>query len=128
MRLLGEGVGQLIAFSLDEPLEQFDLCGLRVAVVHHLIEQLIDDNEIIANGLLLDVFEVALENVDEGVEEGEDENCIVIFAGDGDEVEIVVLVEVEEVIVLILDEGPAWGGGYLSVYSSYSRIFLLKTS
>jgi hypothetical protein len=62
------------------------------------------------------------------VEEGEDHDCVVILFGDGDEVEVVVFVEVEEVVVLVLDEGPAWGERYLRVYSSYSRIFLLKTS
>jgi hypothetical protein len=39
-----------------------------------------------------------------------------------------VLVEVEEVVVLVLYEGPAWEEGYLRVYSSYYRIFLLKMS
>lgn len=126
--LLGEGVGELVGLGLDEPLEQLDLCGLRVAVVHHLVEQLVDNNEVIADGLLLHIFEVALEDCHEGVEEGEDQHCVVIFLGDGDEVEVVVLVEVEEVVVLVLDERPTWGKEYLRVYSSYSRIFLLKTS
>lgn len=43
------------------------------------------------------------------MEECEDHDCVVIFLGDGDEVEVVVLVEVEEVVVPVLDEGPAWG-------------------
>ncbi len=41
------------------------------------------------------------------MEEGEDHDGVVILFGDGDEVEIVVFVEVEEVVVLILDKGPA---------------------
>lgn len=126
--LLGEGVGELVGLGLDEALEELDLGGLRVAVVHHFVEQFVDDDEVVADGLLLDVLEVALEDGHEGVEEGEDEDCVVIFLGDGDEVEVVVLVEVEEVVVLVLDEGPMWGRKYLRVYSSYSRIFLLKTS
>jgi hypothetical protein len=76
----------------------------------------------------LDILEIALEDVDEGVEEGEDEYCIIVFSGDCNEVEIVVLVEVEEIIIFALDDGSVSRKGYLRVYSSYSRIFLLKTS
>lgn len=126
--LFGEWIGQLVGLGFDESFEELDFGGLRVAVVHHFVEQLVDDDEVVPDGLLLDVLEVALEDVDEGMEEGEDHDCVIIFLGDGDDVEIVVFVEVEEVVVLVLDEGPAWGHSYLSVYSSYSSIFLLKTS
>jgi uncharacterized LabA/DUF88 family protein len=40
------------------------------------------------------------------VQESKDHDCVVIFSGDSDNVEVVVLVEVEEVVVLVLDEGP----------------------
>ena len=128
MRFLGEWVRQFVALCLDEPLQQLDLSGLRVAIVHHLVEQLIHNDEVVADGLLLHVLEVALEHVDERVQEGEDHDSVVILLGDGDEVEIVVLVEVEQVVVLVLDQRPASSMQYLRVYSSYYRIFLLKTS
>jgi hypothetical protein len=54
----------------------------------------------------LDIFEVAFEDIDESMEEGEDKDGIIILFGDGDKVEVVVFVEVEEVVVLVLDEGP----------------------
>lgn len=38
------------------------------------------------------------------------------------------LVEVKEVVIFVLDEGPTWVMAYLRVYSSYSNIFLLNTS
>lgn len=101
---------------------------MRIAIVHHFIEELINNDEVITDGLFLDVLEVAFEDIDEGMEECEDHDCIVIFLGDGDQVEIVMLVEVEDVVVLVLDEGPACRYVYLRVYSSYSKIFLLKTS
>ena len=107
MRFLGEWVRQFVALCLDEPLQQLDLSGLRVAIVHHLVEQLIHNDEVVADGLLLHVLEVALEHVDERVQEGEDHDSVVILLGDGDEVEVVVLVEVEEVVVLVLDQRPA---------------------
>ena len=80
---------------------------MRVAIIHHLIEQFIHNDEVVADGLLLYILEVAFEDVDEGVEEGEDQDCVVILLGDGDEVEVVVLVEVEEVVVLVLNQRPA---------------------
>lgn len=39
------------------------------------------------------------------MEEGKDHDCIVIFSGDGHQVQVVVLVEVEEVVISVLDEG-----------------------
>jgi hypothetical protein len=79
---------------------------LRVSIVHHLVEKLIDDDEVVPDGLFLDIFEVAFEDIDESMEEGEDKDGIIILFGDGDKVEVVVFVEVEEVVVLVLYEGP----------------------
>jgi hypothetical protein len=128
LRLFGEGVGKFIRFCFNESFEEFDLGGLRVAIVHHLVKQLVNNDEVVADGLLLDVLEVAFEDVDQRVKKREDKDGIIIFFGDGDEIEIVMLVKIEEVVVLVLDEGPRWRELYLRVYSSYSRIFLLKTS
>lgn len=41
----------------DVLLQDARLRGLRVAEVHHLIEQLVDDDEVVADGLLLQVLE-----------------------------------------------------------------------
>jgi len=38
------------------------------------------------------------------------------------------LMEIEEIIVLVFDERPKSMKIYFKEYSSYSRIFLLKTS
>lgn len=101
---------------------------MRIAVVHHFVEQLIDNNEVVSDAFFLDIFEVAFEDIDECVQECEDHDCVVVFLGDGDEIEIVVFVEIEKVVVAVLDDGSASQYKYLRVYSSYSRIFLLKTS
>jgi hypothetical protein len=101
---------------------------LRVSVVHHLIEEFIDNDEVVSDRLFLNILEVAFEDADEGVQESEDHDCVVVLFGDGDEVEVVVLVEIEEVVVLVFYERSASMDFYLRVYSSYSRIFLLKTS
>lgn len=124
----GEGGLEFVGFCLDEALEQLDLGCLRVPVIHHFVQQLIDDHEVVADGLLLCFLEVAFEDVHEGVQEAEDHDGVVVLLGDGDQVEIVVLVEVEEVVFLVLDDRPRYGQGYFKVYSSYSRIFLLKMS
>lgn len=90
-----EGIGEFIGLGLDISLQQFDLGGLGIAVVHHLIKKFIDDDEVVSNGLFLHIFEVALEDADEGVQKGEDHDCVVVFLGDSDEVEVVVLMEVK---------------------------------
>lgn len=79
---------------------------MRVSIVHHLVQKFIDNHEVVPDRLFLHIFEVAFEHIDEGVEEGEDKNGIIILFGDGHKVEIVVLVEVEQIIVLILDQWP----------------------
>jgi hypothetical protein len=38
------------------------------------------------------------------MEEGEDKNGVVIFLGNGHEVEVVMLVEVEKVVIFVFDE------------------------
>lgn len=50
--LLGVG-GQFVGLGLDELAEELELGGLGVAVVHHLVQQLVHDHEVVADGLLL---------------------------------------------------------------------------
>ena len=40
------------------------------------------------------------------MEETEDHDSIVVLLGDGDQVEVIVLVEVEEMVFLVLDDWP----------------------
>lgn len=46
------------------------LGDLRIPEVHHLVEELVDDDEVVADRLLLDVFEVLREYLDQLVEKG----------------------------------------------------------
>lgn len=69
----------MIGLSLDVAFEQFDFGGLGVTVVHHLVEEFVDDDEVVADGFFLDVFEVAFEDADQSVDEGEDHDCVVVF-------------------------------------------------
>jgi hypothetical protein len=52
VRLLSNVLLQNLAFS-----------GLRETKIHHLIEELIDDHEVVADGLLLELLEVLGENL-----------------------------------------------------------------
>ena len=45
---------------------------LRIAEVHHLIHELVDDDEVVANGLLLKLFKVFDKDGDKAVEEEDD--------------------------------------------------------
>lgn len=76
-----------------------------ISVVHHFVEKFIDNNEVISDGLFLYVLEITFENADEGVNEGEHHDCVVVFFGDGDYVEIVMFMEVEEMVFFVLDDG-----------------------
>jgi hypothetical protein len=44
------------------------------------------------------------------VEEAEDHDSVVVFLGDGYDIKVLVFVEVEEVVFLVLDNGPTIGG------------------
>lgn len=49
---------QLMRFCFDYLFENIVLCRLRIAIIHHFIEQFIDDNEVIFDGFLFEFLEV----------------------------------------------------------------------
>jgi len=110
--LFGEGIWEFIGLGFDETFEEFDFGGLRVPIVHHLIKKFIDDDEVVPDGLLLDIFEVAFKDIDEGVEKGEDEDGVVIFLWDGNKIEIIVFMEIKQIVIFIFDE---WFKGVLII-------------
>ncbi|GIX62848.1 cob(I)yrinic acid a,c-diamide adenosyltransferase [Babesia caballi] len=86
-----DGVGgQLVEAVANALPEDADFRGLRVAVVEHLVEQLVYDDEVLADALLPQGLEVALQDLDEAVEEGEHHGDVVVGRGRGQEVHVVV--------------------------------------
>ena len=77
-----------MTFLRDVFLEDFGLGGLRVAEIHHFVEQLVDDDEIVADGFFLEVLEVVGEDGDEAVEEEEDRRGVGVEFGEGEQVEV----------------------------------------
>jgi hypothetical protein len=55
-------------------LKYLALCCLRIAEVHHLVHELVDDDKVIPDALLLEFLKVFDEDLDETVEE-EDGFC-----------------------------------------------------
>ena len=53
-------------------MENLALRCLRVTEVHHLIHELVDDDEVVADGLLLEFFKVFDKDRDKAVEEEDD--------------------------------------------------------
>ena len=53
----------------DVLLENLALSCLRVAKVHHLVQQFVDNDKVIADGLLLELLEVLDQHLDETVQE-----------------------------------------------------------
>ncbi len=77
-----------MAFLRDVLLEDFGFGGLRVAEIHHFVEKLVDDDEIVADGFLLQGFEVFGEDGDEAVEEEENGGGVRVAFGEGEDVEV----------------------------------------
>lgn len=77
-------------FLCDVFLEDLGLGGLRVAEIHHLVEELVDDDEVVPDGFFLELLEVFGEDLDDLVEEEEDLGGICVSFGEGKEVEVVV--------------------------------------
>ncbi len=71
-------------------LQDLALGGLRVAKVHHLVQQLIDDDKVVAYALLLQHLEVLGEDLDDLVQEEQDFGGIRVALGKREDIEIVV--------------------------------------
>ena len=56
----------------DVLLQNLALRRLRISKVHHFIHEFVDDNEVVTNGLRLELLEVLDENLDEAMEEEDD--------------------------------------------------------
>ena len=85
----------------------FASVNLRVPVVADLVEELVDDDEVVADGLLLELVEVVLEDGDDAVEEREQRHGVGVGLGERQEVQIVVLdVRVRDAQVGVLDDRP----------------------
>lgn len=74
----------------DVLLQNLGLGGLGVAKVHHLVEELVDDDEVVSDGFLLELFEVLGEDFDDFVQEEEDFGGVGVAFCEGEEVEVVV--------------------------------------
>ena len=82
---------QLVRADGDELAQDLSLGELRVPVVHDLVQELVDDHEVVSNGLLLELFEVVREDVHESVEECHERHRVGVRARQGQEVEVAVL-------------------------------------
>lgn len=53
-------------------LEDLTLCRLREAEIHHLVHEFVNDDEVVANRLLLEFFEVLHQYLDKSVKKQND--------------------------------------------------------
>jgi len=74
----------------DVFLEDLGFGRLGIPKVHHLVQKLVDDDEVVANRLLLERLEVLGEDFDNLVEEEEDLGCVGVSFCECEEVEVVV--------------------------------------
>lgn len=123
-----EGILQLVWLCLDILLEQLDFGCLRIAIIHHLIKKFVNENKVVSHWFLLSALEIGIQNTDKSMDESENHHSVVVLPWNGHYVQIVMLVEIEHVVLLVLDYRSESNRVYLRVYSSYSRIFLLKIS
>lgn len=71
-------------------MEDFRFCCLWVTKVHHLVEEFVDNDKVIADRFFFEFFEVFGEDFDYFMEEKEDFGGIRVALCKGEEVEIVV--------------------------------------
>ena len=63
--------------------EDLGVGGLRIAKVHHLVKQLVDDDKVIADTLLAHFAKVLFENFDQLVQEQQSHRSVHITVSDG---------------------------------------------
>lgn len=97
---------QLVRLLRDVLLQDLGLGRLRVAKVHHLVEQFIDDDEVVADGFFLQSLEVLGEDFDDFVQEEEDFGGVGVALGQGEEVEVVVT-DIQVLLYVFKSEGVA---------------------
>lgn len=79
-----------ISFGALLLLQNLGLRCLRISKVHHLVQQFIDNNEVVADTLLLQNLEVFGENLHKLVEEKEDFSGICVSLGQCENVKVAV--------------------------------------
>lgn len=91
-----------------------DLCfgRLWVSKVHHLIQQLVDDDKVIPYALLLKLLEILCKDLDNLVQEQENLGGICVAFCEGEKVEVVVA----DVEVVDTFAGKAWWDGRALVF------------
>lgn len=78
-----------VGFGLDVLLQHLDLGDLRVAMIHHLVEQLVCDDEVVAQALILELLKVADEAVTNLVEERQHHGDVWVTLGHAHHVDVV---------------------------------------
>ena len=78
-----------VRFRLDVLLQDLDFSDLRVAVVHHLVEKLVRDDEVVPQGLVLKLAEVRLKHLLHLVQEGQHENYVRVAARNRHHIDVV---------------------------------------
>ena len=89
----GGGVGvQLAALTGACPRTRtLNLGDLRVAKVHDLVEQLVDQNEVVANALFLKLAKILAHNLDQALQKDEYGGHVRVTLGQRDDIDIRVL-------------------------------------
>lgn len=81
---------KLVALLRNVLLQDLALCSLRISEIHHLVEELVDDYEVVADGFFFELFEVLGEDFDDFVKKQKDFGGVGVAFCEGEEVEVVV--------------------------------------
>ena len=77
------------SYEADPLLQYLTLRSLRIPKVHHLVQQLVYDDEIVPYRFLLKLFEILGKNLDDFVQKEEDLRGVGIAFRKGEQVEII---------------------------------------
>ena len=78
--LLAAFTFHLVRLGLDIFFQNFDFSDLRIAIVHHLVKELVSDDEVVSQRLILQLAEVRRQHLLHPVKEGKDEGDVWVTA------------------------------------------------
>lgn len=112
-----------LAGFLNSLLQDLAFCGLWITEVHHLIQQLIDDDEVVSDTLFLQLLEVLCKHLDDLVKEEKDFGGIGVPFRESEEVEVIM----PDVQVLLNASAPFPTGQANQTRNAYIDTLVRKT-
>lgn len=90
-------------FCFDEIFQNLAFSCLGISVIHHLIKQFIDHNEIISHGLLFEFLKILNQYIDQSMNKLEYNKSISILFGDSQKYQVI-MVNIEKCMSFLIHQ------------------------